>query len=204
MSFPRARAQPPFAFFNTIVIPSVIAFVGGIAVFFVLINRQDQDVVQALSEPRQPLVHSNTVMLPPLPAPLPAAAKQKKATTPAPTQPDASANHASPKASRPTPVLVDDGWTPAHPVSGHMPSPIYPVIALRHGQHGTVRLRARIDVDGKVQNIDIVSGSGSHWLDEAAGEALDRWKFIPAYNHNHPVESQIVISFAFSPKADEG
>ena len=199
MSSPRARTRPAVAFFRTMMIPSIIAFVGGIGVFFVLINRHDQSVIQALSEQRPPSVHSTTVIAPPLPAPLPAATKQRQAT-PAPTQHDTSAIQATETASPPP---VGDGWTPAHPVSGHMPSPTYPAIALRHGQHGTVRLRAMIDVNGKVQNIDIVSESGSHWLDEAARDALYRWRFTPASHNNHPVESHVVVPFVFSPKADE-
>lgn len=58
--------------------------------------------------------------------------------------------------------------------------PSYPEQARRNGYEGTVILKATIFANGTISNLDILSSSGYIELDEAALQALKKWRFIPA------------------------
>lgn len=58
--------------------------------------------------------------------------------------------------------------------------PPYPNEARKNGIEGTVRIRVLIDVNGKVSEASISSSSGSSLLDQAALQAVHKWRFSPA------------------------
>ena len=61
------------------------------------------------------------------------------------------------------------------------PFPSYPVDARRLGEEGTVRLTVGIGANGDVIKVDVLQTSGYKLLDEAAIQAVRRWKAHPKY-----------------------
>jgi TonB family protein len=55
--------------------------------------------------------------------------------------------------------------------------PAYPLTARRQGLQGTAMVRARFDATGRPEHVAVVASSGSTSLDEAAREAVRRWRF---------------------------
>ncbi len=56
-------------------------------------------------------------------------------------------------------------------------APVYPPIAMRMHITGEVQLQATVDADGKVK--DVKAMSGNRMLENAAEDAVRRWKFEP-------------------------
>lgn len=63
-------------------------------------------------------------------------------------------------------------------------TPPYPNEARKNGIEGTVRIKVLIDTTGKVTSASIISSSGSSLLDQAALQAVYRWRFSPARDAN--------------------
>jgi protein TonB len=77
------------------------------------------------------------------------------------------------------------------------PRPRYPLSARRRGLEGRVVLRVFVEPDGRVRSIDILESSRHAVLDDAAVEALLRWRFDPARRSGVPVASWIDVPVAF-------
>lgn len=58
--------------------------------------------------------------------------------------------------------------------------PAYPEQARREGIEGTVVLRIEILANGRAGDVSVSRSSGSELLDEAAVDAVQRWRFVPA------------------------
>jgi protein TonB len=67
---------------------------------------------------------------------------------------------------------------PLHPV--YMPSPRYPMSALRARREGQVVLSVTVTPDGDVTEVAVGRSSGDTDLDRAAEEAVRRWRFAAA------------------------
>lgn len=72
----------------------------------------------------------------------------------------------------------------------------YPPLARSQGIEGRVRLRLRIEADGRVGKVELLSGVGSG-LDEAAMHAMRRCRFSPAKVAKEPVTTEITYTYAF-------
>jgi len=107
---------------------------------------------------------------------------------------DASSPTSSPAAvaANPQPDVL------ARPIPGRNPPPQYPPQARRLGQQGQVLLRAKVDAQGQVQQVEIVSSSGFPALDRAAQEAVQEWQFSPALRNNTPIESWVTVPIQFT------
>lgn len=57
------------------------------------------------------------------------------------------------------------------------PPPVYPELARKRKQEGTVNVRCAIDSSGAVRNTTIAKSSGFRLLDEAALKAVSKWKY---------------------------
>lgn len=68
---------------------------------------------------------------------------------------------------------------------GNQP-PVYPIIARRRGEQGTVILRVLITPDGRASDVELVRGSGSAHLDRSAIETIRQWRFVPAIQGGRP------------------
>lgn len=78
------------------------------------------------------------------------------------------------------------------------PPPEYPAVSRRIGEEGRVVLRVLVTVDGKPETVEIENGSGSKRLDDAALDAVKKWKFIPARRNNESVSAYVLVPLKFA------
>jgi protein TonB len=69
------------------------------------------------------------------------------------------------------------------------PKPVYPLEARQKGFEGKVLLRVEVLTNGRVGKIEVEKSSGYEILDQAALEAMKRWRFIPAKRGKVPFRS---------------
>lgn len=84
----------------------------------------------------------------------------------------------------------------------HNPRPEYPHAAKRMGHEGRVLLRVQILPDGSAGSVAVSKSSGYETLDEAALEAVHKWKFVPAKRDGIPVESVVNVPINFNLKTE--
>ncbi len=110
------------------------------------------------------------------------------------------------KASGPSGVKSGDSSSGAffspHIDAGHAsnPKPPYPLASRRMGEEGTVILSVYILSSGMVDKIRIKKSSGYPRLDNAALEAVKKWRYIPAKNGDTPVAIWHTQAIRFSLK----
>ncbi len=80
------------------------------------------------------------------------------------------------------------------------PAPTYPASAKRMGEEGKVFLRVYVEASGIPSKVEVRTSSGSDRLDQAALEAVRRWKFVPAKQGDKPVPASVVVPITFSLK----
>ena len=68
----------------------------------------------------------------------------------------------------------------------HNPAPPYPVLSRRLGEQGRVLLRVRIEADGSASAAQVYGSSGFARLDQAARQAVLRWRFVPGTRNGEP------------------
>ena len=80
--------------------------------------------------------------------------------------------------------------------------PLYPAGSRRDGEEGTVRLRVLVDERGRPSEVQVTQGSGFPRLDDAAVDAVRRWRFQAATNGSTPISAwtQVAISFKLTEK----
>jgi TonB family protein len=81
----------------------------------------------------------------------------------------------------------------AVPISS--PAPEYPAHARNARIEGTVMLRAIVAKDGKVKDVEVISGDPE--LRAAAIEAVRKWTFNPSRANGVPIEAEAVVSVNF-------
>lgn len=106
--------------------------------------------------------------------------------TPAEIQPSSAstARHQSSNS-----VAQAAGTTPiklARPISN--PNPMYPPEAVQRRLEGRVILSVTIAATGKVNRVSVAESCGHQVLDQAALDAVRRWRFSPATRDGEPVE----------------
>lgn len=77
--------------------------------------------------------------------------------------------------------------------------PPFPIEAVRRGESGRVLLRVPVSAEGRAGAVMLVEGSGSQVLDQAAIEAVSKWRFEPALADGVPVDSAAVVPIEFEP-----
>jgi protein TonB len=84
---------------------------------------------------------------------------------------------------------------PARPIRN--PNPSYPTEAVQQGLEGRVILSVTIALSGKVTKVTVTESCGHKSLDQAALDAVRRWRFSPATRGGKPVEwtAQLPIRF---------
>jgi periplasmic protein TonB len=78
------------------------------------------------------------------------------------------------------------------------PPPAYPALSRRVGEQGKVLLRVVVRPDGTPDSVVLRQSSGSARLDEAALEAVRKWRFVPARQGNTPVSAAVIVPIVFS------
>jgi protein TonB len=75
--------------------------------------------------------------------------------------------------------------------------PRYPDLARKAGIEGQTVVKALVDVDGSVMDVQILKSSGNQMLDEAALTAARNWKFSPAKQRDKFVRVYVSIPVTF-------
>ncbi|TAN66665.1 MAG: energy transducer TonB [Methylobacter sp.] len=114
-------------------------------------------------------------------------------SAPAPVTPSVAANAPS-KTTTDTAPFTEANFNANY---GSNPKPKYPGIATSRGWEGTVRLLVKVSVEGDSEEVTVQRSSGYESLDEAAIEAVEKWKFIPAKRGETPVASTVIVPINF-------
>lgn len=77
------------------------------------------------------------------------------------------------------------------------PPPVYPLAARRRNIEGQVLLRAEIRPDGSCSQVEIKQASPHESLNQAALEAVKKWRFIPATQDGRNVTAWVEIPIKF-------
>lgn len=114
-------------------------------------------------------------------------------SAPAPVAPSAVANTSSKRTTDNAP-FTEANFNANY---GSNPKPKYPGIATRRGWEGTVHLLVKVSVEGDSEEVALQHSSGYDVLDEAAIEAVEKWKFIPAKRGDTAVASSVIVPINF-------
>jgi len=79
----------------------------------------------------------------------------------------------------------------------HNKPPVYPDDAALAGERGMVVLLIHVSSAGRAAGVDVVRSSGYVRLDQAAREAVMRWRFLPAVKDGQTVASDTAMRFVF-------
>jgi protein TonB len=102
-----------------------------------------------------------------------------------------------PEQPKPQRVRVSQGITQG--MLTHQVKPQYPPIAKQAHIQGPVVLKAVIGRDGKIENLQVVSGHPM--LSQAALQAVKQWRYKPYYLNGQPTEVETTITVNFSLSA---
>lgn len=77
------------------------------------------------------------------------------------------------------------------------PAPIYPAPSRKLREQGRVLLRVQVTADGRAESVAVERSSGFERLDQAAIDAVRRWKFIPARQGEQPIAAPVIVPVTF-------
>ena len=77
------------------------------------------------------------------------------------------------------------------------PPPAYPLSARRRGIEGTVLVRAEVAAGGECLRAELKKSSGAEMLDQAALEAVKKWRFVPAKRGSQAVVAWVEVPITF-------
>jgi len=77
------------------------------------------------------------------------------------------------------------------------PRPNYPPMSRRLGEEGKVLLRVRVTAEGLAAAVDLEKSSSFERLDEAAKQAVARWRFVPAKRGDEAIEASVIVPIVF-------
>lgn len=80
----------------------------------------------------------------------------------------------------------------------HNPTPVYPALSRRMEESGKAILRVYVEPSGKPSQIQVKASSGSPRLDQAAQDAVWRWKFVPARRGDEAVGAWVLVPIEFN------
>lgn len=133
------------------------------------------------------------------------ASTQSSPFTPSPPETQADAGHASDPAPKPLSKTPDDMDKPIETITApsfnasylHNPPPHYPAEAQQRHWQGTVLLSVHVQTDGKPDHVELASSSGHAPLDDAAVEAVEDWRFVPARRGDVAIDGWIKVPIEF-------
>jgi protein TonB len=142
---------------------------------------------------------------PPPPSETPAAPVRPAELAPAAQSPEPAA--APPAVRTPAPLVtmtssVDltyysarDVDVPPHALREIEPE--YPYAADRQRQSGKVRLQLKLEADGRVSDVDVVSATPPGLFEESAVKAFQQARFVPAQKNGRPVRALVLIEVVY-------
>jgi protein TonB len=75
--------------------------------------------------------------------------------------------------------------------------PTYPPSSRRAGEQGTVRLKVLVDTNGRPSNVEVSQSSGFARLDEAAVQAVRKWRFEAATDGSKKIQAYTQVAVTF-------
>lgn len=96
----------------------------------------------------------------------------------------------------PAPVQVDPPSFDAAYLNN--PAPAYPSMSKRRGEQGTVMLRVFVNAEGGAERVQVRASSGYERLDQAAHDAVHRWRFVPARQGDRAVAAWVLVPVKFT------
>ncbi|WP_306589691.1 energy transducer TonB [Geothrix sp. 21YS21S-4] len=81
------------------------------------------------------------------------------------------------------------------------PAPDYPSLSRRLREEGRVVLRVLVKEDGSPERIELKQTSGHNRLDQAALDAVRRWRFTPARRGSDQLAAWVLVPLSFSLEA---
>jgi protein TonB len=150
---------------------------------------------------------------PPKPEPVPvkprverliASPRPTPSTMQAPPQPVQQEPLADPTPPQPPPApsasAVAAPVTPPSFVAAYLdnPAPDYPRLSRRLKESGGVLLRVLVSPAGRAEKVELNKGSGYERLDQAALEAVHRWRFVPARQGDASVAAWVIVPINFT------
>jgi periplasmic protein TonB len=120
----------------------------------------------------------------PLPATAPSAAPAASTISRTAAAPAAAAMASASPAPAPAPARVELPSASADYLNN--PKPAYPPLSRRLREEGKVVLRVLIETDGTASRAEIRSSSGYERLDQAARQAVLKWRYVPARRNGVP------------------
>jgi len=121
-----------------------------------------------------------------------AARAQGSSSGPASGTAEAPAGRAAPAPAQA--LIVPPSSSAAHL---HNPAPPYPVLSRRLGEQGRVLLRVRIEADGSASAAQVYGSSGFVRLDQAAQQAVLRWRFVPGTRNGEAQAMWFLVPIQF-------
>jgi protein TonB len=85
----------------------------------------------------------------------------------------------------------------ARPQGGYQVRPSYPATPRRLGIQGTVLLRVHVLADGRIGDVLVEKSAGHPELDDAATDAVKRWRFDPARRGSDAVAMWVLLPVEF-------
>ncbi len=164
----------------------------------------------------QPMAVRLVEILPELPKPKPPDPPKPKKLQPPPQLPLLTSNTVSdaapafvvpmqpPAPSKAPPIDVAPSPAPV-PVTAarfdadylHNPAPAYPHASRRLGEQGKVLLRVFVSAAGLAEKVEVKLSSGFARLDQAAEEAVARWRFVPAKRGEQAIAAWVQVPITF-------
>lgn len=86
--------------------------------------------------------------------------------------------------------------SPDGPTFQHQVLPAYPAMARRRGKEGVVLLRLTISETGQLRRVELLQDPG-HGFAEAALEAINRSRFMPARENGRPIATRSTLPVRF-------
>jgi len=77
------------------------------------------------------------------------------------------------------------------------PAPDYPSLSRRMGETGRVVLRVLVSPEGRAEQLEVRTSTGHPRLDQAALDAVRRWRFVPAKQGDHAVSAWVLVPLTF-------
>lgn len=136
----------------------------------------------------------------PTPAPVPQPVTEVPEPTPVPVPVPEVLPPPAPLAEAPQPAPPPPALTPPRPADYlNNPKPPYPSLSRRHLEEGVVWLRALINPDGSVAQLELHKSSGHKRLDDSAFNTVkNSWKFEPARRGGKPVAEWVRFPVDFT------
>ena len=96
----------------------------------------------------------------------------------------------------PPPRIVRVGGKVTAPRLAQMVPPEYPLLAQQARLKGTVVLEAHVGTEGRVMSVRVLSGQVL--LQDAAVEAVRKWRYQPLLLNGEPVEFILIVTVTFN------